>query len=253
MDDQQDVFAGAGAVHPVQPPVHPEPGLIKPGHVADGDLLPGMLQEPAQPPGGPRGERGDRPRGQRDAEQLGQRLRRPLLGQELPDVQVDDDCGDPRPVLDRGFCSRRGGGLGAVPAGAFPLDELMLGHLSPDRRQVKDLPALHPGDRPSRQGCPAPAAAARLMPCFPVRPGYLRQRLPLMPVLPARPAPALLPQRPRRRLGKSLTGRRLGGVPRRLPQPGLKLSDPLPCPLQFRPGLRQLTAQRHHQRREHLS
>src|SRR5437879_523392 len=40
-----------------------------------------------------------------------------------------------------------------------------------------------------------------------------------MPVLPARPAPALLPQRPRRRLGKPLTGRRLRGVPRRLPQP----------------------------------
>ena len=139
-----------------------------------------------------------------------------------------------------------------VPAGAFPLDQLMLGHLSPDRRQVKDLPPVHPADRPSRQGCPAPAAAARLMPYLPVRPGYLRRRLPLMPVLPARPAPALLPQRPRRRLGKSLARWRLGGVPRRLPQPGLKLRDPLPCPLQFRPRLRRLTAQRHHQRREHL-
>jgi hypothetical protein len=39
---------------------------------------------------------------------------------------------------------------------------------------------------------------------------------------------------------------------RRLPQLSLKLRDPLPRPLQLRPRLRQLTAQRHHQRREHL-
>lgn len=73
-----------------------------------------------------------------------------------------------------------------------------------------------------------------------------------MPVLPARPARPVLPQRPRRRLDKSLTGRRLGGVPRRLPQPCLKLSDPLQRPVQLRPRLRQLPAQRHHQRGKHL-
>lgn len=73
-----------------------------------------------------------------------------------------------------------------------------------------------------------------------------------MPVLPAWAAPALLPQRPRRRLGKPLTGRRLRGVPRRLPQPRLKLSDPLQRPAQLRPRLRQLRAQRNHQRGKHL-
>ena len=100
---------------------------------------------------------------------------------------------------------------GRSRAGAFPLDQLMLGHLGPHRRQVKDLATLHPGGRPAGQDCPAPAAAARLMPGFPVRPGHQRQRLALMPVLPARPAAGLLPQRPRRQLGKPLTGGRLGG------------------------------------------
>ena len=230
VDHEQGVLAGAGAVHPVQPAVHPEPGLVEPGHLAGGDLLAGVLQEPAQPPGGAGGEPADRPGRQRDAEQLGQRLRGALLGQELPDVQVDDDRGDPRPVLHRRLRARRGRALGAVPAAAFPLDQLMLGHLDRDRRQVEDLAALHPGDRPARQPGPAPAAAARLMPHLPVRPGHLRQRRALMPVLPAGLAAALLPQRPRprRRLGQPLTGRRPGGIPRRLPQPRLKLSDPLP-------------------------
>jgi hypothetical protein len=72
---------------------------------------------------------------------------------------------------------------------------------------------------------------------------------------PARLAPGLLPQRPRagRRLAQPFARWRLGGVPQRLPQLSLKLSDPLPRPLQFRPRLGQLTAQRHHQRREHLA
>jgi hypothetical protein len=56
-----------------------------------------------------------------------------------------------------------------------------------------------------------------------------------MPVLPAGLAAGCLPQRPRprRRYVQPLAGRRPGGIPRRLPQPRLKLSDPLP-------GLRQL-------------
>jgi hypothetical protein len=69
----------------------------------------------------------------------------------------------------------------------------------------------------------------------PGRPGQLHQRLAQVPILPTRPSPALLPQRPRprRRLGRPLTGRRFRGVLRVLPQPGLKLSDPLPCRGQF--------------------
>ena len=48
MDREKGVLAGAGAVHPVQPALDPEPGLVEPGHLAAGDLLAGLLQEPAQ-------------------------------------------------------------------------------------------------------------------------------------------------------------------------------------------------------------
>ncbi len=139
-----------------------------------------------EPPGSAGGDPGDRAGRQRDAEQLSQRLRGALLGQELPGVQVDDDRGDPRPVLHRPLCALRCRGLGAVPATAFPLDHLMLGHRDRHFRQVEDLAALHSGDRPARQARPAPAAAAGLMEQLPVRPGHLRQRAALMPVLPAR-------------------------------------------------------------------
>jgi hypothetical protein len=167
------VYLPVRAVHPVQPPVHPEPGLVESRDRAADDLLAGMLQEPAEPAGGPCGERGDRPRRQRHAEQFGERLSRPLLGQELPDVQVDDDRSDPRPVARRRLRALRGRGLGAHPAGAFPLDQLMLGHLSPDRRQAGYLAALHPGHRSSRQAGAAAPAPGRLMPELPVRPGHL--------------------------------------------------------------------------------
>jgi hypothetical protein len=158
------------------------------------------------------------------------------------------------PYWTGGFCSLRGGGLGAVPAAALALDQLMPGRVDLDRRQVEDLAAVHPGYLPARQTAPAAAAAARLMPYFPVRPGHLGQRRALMPVLPAGFAAGLLPQRPRpgRRLAEPFARWWLGGVPRGLPPLSLKLSDPLPGPLQFRPRLRQLTAQRHHQGREHL-
>ena len=198
VNHEQGVLAGAGAMHPVQPAVHAEPGLVEPGHLAGGDLLAGVLQEPAQPPGGAGGDARHRPGRQRDAEQLGQRLRGALFGQELPGVQVDDDRGDPRPVLHRPLRALRGRGLGAVPAAAFPLDQLMLGHRDRGFGQVEDLAALHPGDRPARQARPAAAAAARLMAHLPVRPGHLRQRRARMPVLPARLAAGPLPQRPRR-------------------------------------------------------
>ena len=200
----------------------------------------------------PRGERGDRPRRQRDAEQLGQRLRAPLLGQELPDIEVDDDRGDPRAVLRRRLRAGRAGALGVVPAPAFPLDQLMLGYLDLHRRKVEDLAAVHAGHRLACQPRTAAAAAAGLMPLFPVRPDNLGQRLALMPGLAARLAAAFAPQRPRRRLGKSLARWRRGGVPRVLLQPGLKLSDPLPGPLKLSPRLRQFLAERHHQRGQHV-
>ena len=172
------------------------------------------------------------------------------LDRNCPGVQVHDDRSDPRPVLHRRLRAGRRRALGALPAAAFPLDQLMLGHLGAHRLQVEDLAALHPGHRPSRQPGPAPAAAARLMADLPVRPGHLRQCRPLMPVLPAGLAAAFLPQRPRlrRRLRQPLTRRRPGGVPRVLLQPGLKLSDLLPGLRQLRPRL----SQRGHRLGQHL-
>jgi hypothetical protein len=73
------------------------------------------LQEPVQPPGRAGGQRRDRPGGQRDAGQLRHRQRGPLLRQELPGVQVNDDRGDPRPVLNRGlYAPGLGGTVGDV-------------------------------------------------------------------------------------------------------------------------------------------
>jgi hypothetical protein len=137
----------------------------------------------------------------------------------------------------------------------------VLGHCNRHFGQVEDLAALHSGYWPPRQPGPAPPAPARLMADLPVRPGHLRQRRALMPVLPAGLAAAFLPQRPRPRwrLIQPLARRRLRGIPRRLPQPRLQLSDPLPRLRQFpeRPSqrslrLRQLRAQRGHHSRQHL-
>jgi hypothetical protein len=61
MDHQQGVLASAGAVHPGQPALHPEPCLVEPGDVAGGDLLPDLLGEAVQPPGRAGGQRRDRP------------------------------------------------------------------------------------------------------------------------------------------------------------------------------------------------
>jgi len=61
VDHEQGVSAGAGAVHPGQAALHPEPGLVGPGHLADGDLPADVLQEPVQPPGRAGCQRPDRP------------------------------------------------------------------------------------------------------------------------------------------------------------------------------------------------
>ena len=150
-------------------PFHPEPGLIEPRDIAGSDVPAGPLQESVQLPGSPGGDPRDRPGRQRHAEQLRQRLRSALPGQELPDIQVDDDRRHPRPVLHRGLRPLRGPAPGAVPAAALALDQLMLRHLDRDRRQVKDLAALHRGDRPAR---PAPHPEHDLGSCRTSRSGF---------------------------------------------------------------------------------
>jgi hypothetical protein len=57
-----------------------------------------------------------------------------------------------------------------VPAAAFPLDQLMLGHHDRHQRHIEDLAAPHPGDRPLPQPGTAPAAAQKAGPRYENRP-----------------------------------------------------------------------------------
>lgn len=59
------------------------------------------IEEFTQPVGDPGRNRRDGALRHRGAEQLGQRLGSVLLRQELPDIQLEDDRGDPRSVLHR--------------------------------------------------------------------------------------------------------------------------------------------------------
>ncbi len=177
MHHEQGVLTGAGAVHPVQPARHPEPGLIEPGDRAGGDVLAGPLQEPLQPPGGPGGEGGDRPSDSGMPNSSASACAVRFLDRNCPAYRQMMTAATRGP-----YCTGASAPSGAaprvrVPAAAFPLDQLMLGDLHLHRRQVKDLAALHPGDRPARQRPPRTAAA---------RPGLM----PLLPVRPAPPAPA---------------------------------------------------------------
>ena len=45
MTGDQSVFVGAGAVHPVQLALHPQPGLVETGHLGLGDLVLDLVEE----------------------------------------------------------------------------------------------------------------------------------------------------------------------------------------------------------------
>jgi hypothetical protein len=69
-------------MQPAQPAGDPKPGLVEVRNLGRGDLAANQLQETVQATGGAGGHRGDRAAGDRRAEQLGQRLRGPVLGQK---------------------------------------------------------------------------------------------------------------------------------------------------------------------------
>ena len=97
-------------------PGHAQAGLVEPGHLGLGDPVADLVEEPVEPVGGAPGHRRHGAIGDRGAEQLGQRRRGALLGQELPDIQVEDDRGDPRPVLHRRRHPLRRRAAGGGPA-----------------------------------------------------------------------------------------------------------------------------------------
>jgi len=118
---------------------------------------------PSSPPGGARAHRRNGARRDGGAEQLGQRGRGAGLGQELPDVEVDHDRADPRPVLDR-----RADALGCLAGGdraatASALDELLLDDAHRDWRDVEHLPTPHPDQHGTLEARPASPARPRLV------------------------------------------------------------------------------------------
>jgi hypothetical protein len=151
---------------------------------------------------------------------------------KLTGIQINDDRGDPRPILHRRHNPRRGGAAWS-PTRAATGDGLRFGHLHPHRRQIKHLLSLH--THLWRQTRTADTAAARLMPQPLIRINNLRQRRPRLSGLSTWLATTRTPQRLRRRLAKQRIRRRwLRRVPRVLPQPCRQLSNlclKLPDPL----------------------
>jgi hypothetical protein len=224
---EQGVFAGAGAMHPVQRAGDPEPGLVEPGHLGRGNAIGDTVEEAVQSVGGPPGHLRHRRLRHRRAEQLGQRLRGALPRQELPGIQVHSGRGDLGPVLHRRTHTIWRDTAGRRPAHATARDHLMLGHPHRHRRQVEHLPLLHAGFRGTGKPLTATNTRPGLVPNPLVRVGNPFQRRPRMPTLPARPASALATQRLRRRLDeRRIRRRRLRRVPRVLPQLALKLNNP---------------------------
>ena len=194
MAGDQRVFAGPGAVHPMQPARDTQPGLIKPGHLRADDAVTDQVGESVQPGGGPRGQRCYCPIRDRGTEQFSQGLGGAVFGQELAHVQVDHNCGDPRPVLYWGVHPLRCRGAGAVPAHTFPFHQLVFGHLNRYRQQIEHLPPFDPGHRPSGKTTPTTVARPRLMHPLVGQASHLLQRFTPMTRLPTRLTASLTTQ-----------------------------------------------------------
>lgn len=119
----------------------------------------------------------------------------------------------------------------------------MLGHPHPDCRDVEHLPGLDPALGGTGQPRTAPQAADRFIPLALIRLCDLRQRRTRVAFLPARPTTTAAPQRLRCRLGRPITGRRLGGVRGVLPHLRLQLGHLGPQQLHQHPKLRILRRQ----------
>lgn len=89
-------------VHPGQLPAHPEPGLVEVDDIGRDQRLADGRQRRAQLPGDPLDHPRDRAGGDRNAEQVADRLAGPAPGQELAVPQVRARCGKARPVPHRG-------------------------------------------------------------------------------------------------------------------------------------------------------
>jgi hypothetical protein len=231
VDGDQHELPRRGGMHPGELPGGAEPGLVEAPDVR-GDELPGdLLQRGRGQPGGlPRGG-GERARRGRAAGQLGKRLAGTIPRQELAVPQVHAGAHDARPVLHRRRHRVRGLRLRFLAAAAQQREQLVPGHGRPDRRDVDDLPALHPGHGRAVQGRPAAPALRRPVPHLLVRVVRELHRRPGLPLRAPWLPPGLAAQRLRRRLRQPVRRRRPRGVPRVRLHPGGQVRD-----LRLQPG-----------------
>lgn len=215
-------------MHPVQPALDPQPGLVEMRPPAAPQRLPDEAEEvPLQPPRHPAGHGRHAALADRHSEQIRHRGGDPFLRPALGHQQVDHDRGQPRPVLDRDCHLGRSRPRRASPATAVAGHQLMLGHRGAHRRHLEDLPTRQPYLGRPGQVPPTVRTCPGLVPHHHIRVVHLPQRLTLVSRLPTGLAPRPTPQRPRRRLGQPLRGWRPIRVTRVLPQPPLQLGDPL--------------------------
>jgi hypothetical protein len=119
--------------------------------------------------------------GARDADEVGERLSRPVLGDQLLQMEIDSRRAQPLAILG-GRLHAFGKGRPRAPAaaGAGVDKPLMLGDFDQLRRQVEDLPRLRFLRHRKPQAGAAMAAGARLVQHDPVRIGDPLERIALV-------------------------------------------------------------------------
>ncbi len=162
----------------------------------------------------------------RRAEQIAQRLRGPVLGDELGDIEIDRRRLDPLAILrgrDHAIGKRR---LRLAPATLAAVDRgLMFGDHERALGKIEHLAFLDSGRRLRIERPPATAAGARLVSNHPIGIGDLPQRGALVARLPAARLARSAAQAAgvARLLPQPVARRRLGAVRTVLPQPPPKV------------------------------
>jgi hypothetical protein len=147
-------------VDPLQPARDPGAGLVEVGHRRGRQLPTHDLDELLQPAGALGHHRGQRARGHRRIQHIGQQLRGSVDRQMLAGAQIGHQGTHPGSVAGCRADMGGEGRSGRAPAGAAAPLGRVLGHAQAQRRQVEHLPGLDPDHR--RVGQLRAAAAAPL-------------------------------------------------------------------------------------------
>ena len=195
LGDRPAPFAGAvegeglarSGVQPLQPAGDAKAGLVDMAHLRLADALADAsinALEIARLPAHPCRDTG---RAQhRRAEQIDQRLRRAILGDQLLDVEIDRRRPEPRAILDRRGhrFGKPGPGHPATPRAAVNR-RLMFAHPQRALDEVEHLPLLHPCGHRRIERRAAMAARPSLMPHDGIGVGDLPERIALVAPLAA--------------------------------------------------------------------